>query len=58
MENFHVIYVNNPWWRDPSEFNNDIHIRNFENSTVKWFPGTFEEDDFVYPAIYTLRGPR
>lgn len=50
----------NPWWKNPDLIAEDLHIKKFESSMIKWKPGikryiNLNVDDYV---LYTVRGPR
>ncbi len=50
----------NPWWKSAKNIDNDIKIREWENSKIKYDPRMrhmikFYEDNDV---VYTIRGPR
>lgn len=51
------LVVQNPWWKNKSEIDKDIHVSRWLNSRVKWVPALKDEIDWV-DAVYTVRGPR
>jgi len=53
-----TIPMQNPWWRDPSEIENDDKIKEFEAATIQWKPRIKYYIKFDKDKIYTLRGPR
>lgn len=48
----------NPWWKDPSAIELDVHLRELGGSPIKWEPGIVDCLDLTQDKVYTLRGPR
>ncbi len=48
----------NPWWKDPVTLGRDIHLRELDESPVRWRPMVGDLVDTSTDRIYTLRGPR
>lgn len=48
----------NPWWLNPAEIKNDIHITASESSKLTWDPRIIHTYNLSKDAVYTLRGPR
>lgn len=51
------LVVQNPWWKNKSEIEKDIHVSRWLNSRVKWIPSLKDEIEWI-DAVYTVRGPR
>lgn len=51
------LILQNPWWKNKTEIENDRHIIPWMNSRVKWIPKIREEIRWI-DAVYTIRGPR
>jgi len=48
----------NPWWKDPKNIDNDLRIKEWEESAIKWIPRIQYTFDFSHDLVYSLRGPR
>ena len=48
----------NPWWKDPKNIDNDLRIKEWEESAIKWIPRIQYTFDFTQDLVYSLRGPR
>ena len=48
----------NPWWKDPTQIDQDKKIFEVDHSKNKWVPRIITYFDLQHDHVYTLRGPR
>lgn len=50
----------NPWWTKADSIDQDMHIKTFDSSSIKWIPGIKSYINLDVPdyVLYTVRGPR
>jgi predicted AAA+ superfamily ATPase len=52
------LFESNPWWTDPRAIDEDIIVKEWDNSKFKWRPRLGETIQWDVDVIYVLRGPR
>src|SRR3989338_9158750 len=52
------IAVQNPWWSQKEAINEDVRVREFLNSPVKWKPRISKYMPLNRDVVYSIRGPR
>jgi len=52
------LLLQNSWWKDKKNIENDIHIKKLKGRKYVYKPGLFSSSDLKKDAAYTLRGAR
>ncbi|MBI2184541.1 MAG: ATP-binding protein [Thaumarchaeota archaeon] len=52
------LFDSNPWWTNPRATDDDISVKEWDNSKFKWRPRLGETIQWNVDVIYVLRGPR
>jgi len=52
------LLLQNPWWTDGKNIENDVHIRKLKKQTYIHRPTLFQSSELKKDAVYTLRGAR
>jgi len=52
------LLLQNPWWEDKKNIENDVHIKKLKGRKYIYEPQLFKSSDLKKDAVYTLRGAR
>ena len=52
------LLLQNPWWEDKINIENDVHIKKLKGRKYVYEPQLFKSSDLKKDAVYTLRGAR
>ena len=52
------LLLQNPWWEDKKNIENDVHIKKLKGLKYIYEPQLFKSSDLKEDAVYTLRGAR
>jgi predicted AAA+ superfamily ATPase len=58
VNDYSLLFLQNPWWADPSAIHKDPRIQEFEASSVQYEPAQVLGLDLEPEAIHILTGPR